>query len=576
MGIFGSNQDSSHENQAYADFMRAHNLTQNQINDLKNGIFEHIRSLHETFQNTQSQSAASNNTTASSLSTWAPEIAKIGLLGTLMTLVEKHTREAAASLVALNNHFNPAGSEQRGFTSNDKPAPKKEMEETNSLLKDLGLAIRESKPGQMVKGIWDELLSVIGLAALAVLVVPFIGPLVEWFDKNFGTNIKSKFDNLMEPFQGYVKTVKDTFNKITSWLEQLMTDPKEAFSQAVETIKNIGQYLWKKIEPGFNIVKNVMIGAYEYLKEKIKIYYDQFVNFLTGKPGASNVFDEAYEKIKGFWDSFMQSAEKFMTDMDLKSTFDQVKNYLSEFWEGVKVFGKELSPTLDETKGIFTALTKTIKDIWDSGIIQKKIEEMMNTLVDKVKGLATSLYETVVDSITNTIKKIFDTLVTRVMDEAILKMWGDPKLVPKALTPQMVLDAQKREREREAIEKEKADRQAREEQAKLKEAQEKKKQQEEREAKFQREHPELKNIMNGTASATAEIAKHTREAIQGVGKEITDKLEETAKKAGATVINAAGGSSGATPMVPIPTTKSDGVGSARDSYFSTRLIRPGL
>ena len=577
MALFSSNQDPSSENQAYADFLNAYNLTQDQIKDLKNGIFEHIRNLHQTFQSTQRQAATNNDSTSTSLATWAPEIAKIGLLGTLMTLIERHTRETASSLLALNNYLNPAGGEQKGFTSTDKVTPKEESSKTNELLKDLGIAIKESKAGQMVKGAWDELLTLIGLGALAVLVVPFIGPLVEWFDKNFGTNMKAKYDALMEPFQGYVKTVKDTFNKVTDWLELLITDPKEAFSQAVESIKNIGQYLWAKIKPGFNVVKNVMSGAYEYLKEKLTNYYDQFVEFLTGKPGASNVFDEAYDRIKGFWDSFMQSAEKFMTDMDMKGTFDLVKKYLEDFWTGVKVFGNELTPTLDETKNIFVSLKKTISDIWDSGIIQSKIEGVMDSLVDKVKEMALNLYQTVVDSVIGFVQKFFGDLITRLVDEAIIKLWGDPILVPKFATPQRVLDAQKRAKEREDVEKAKEQERLAKEEAKKRLQMEKEKQRAEASAKFEKEHPELTKMMKEKSDEVNGLMKHTSDSFREMTEKIVGKLEETKTTSAApTVINNGGGGAKSSGMSPIPTSKTNGVDMSRSFYINNKPVMLGF
>lgn len=574
MALFGNDQDENHNNQMYADFMNSHNLTQEQLKDLKNGIFEHIKSLHETFQNVQKQSANKDSSATESLTSWAPEIAKIGLLGTLMTLIERHTRETAASLLALNNHLNPAGSEQKSFTSTDKPASKEETSKTNELLKDLGIAIKESKAGQMAKGAWDELLTLIGLGALAVLVVPFIGPLLEWFDKNVGTNLKAKYDAIMEPFQGYVKTVKDTFNKVTDWLELLITDPKEAFSQAVETIKNIGQYLWAKIKPGFNVVKNVMSGAYEYLKEKLTNYYDQFVNFLTGKPGASNVFDEAYNQIKQFWGSFMQSAEKFMTDMDMKGTFDLVKKYLGDFWEGVKSFGLDLSPTLDETKNIFVTLKKTISDIWDSGIIQSKIENMMDSLTSKIKDMALNLYDTVVNSVIGFVKKFFGELITNLIDDTIVKLW--PSLVPKFATPQRVLDAQKRVKEREDIEKTKEAARLAEEEAKKRAQLEKEKQRAEAKSKFEAEHPELTRMMKEKSDDVNNLAKRTSDSLKEMTEKIVGKLEETKTTTSSPAVINAGGGSKSSGMSPIPTSKSNGVDSSRNFYLNNKPVMLGF
>lgn len=537
MALFGNDQDENHNNQMYADFMGSQNLTQEQLKDLKNGIFEHIKSLHETFENVQKQSANKDSSTSASLTSWAPEIAKIGLLGTLMTLMEKHTRESAASLLALNNYFNPVGSEQKGFTSTDKTTNKEESSKTNELLRDLGIAIKESKPAQVAGGALDELMTLIGLGALAALVVPFIGPLVEWFDVNFGTNIKSKFDNLMEPFQGYVQTVKDTFNKVTDWLEQLITDPKEAFSQAVETIKNIGQYLWQKIKPGFVVVKNVMTGAYEYLKEKLTNYYDQFVNFLAGKPGTSNVFDEAIEQIKGLWES------------------------------GKSVI-QDLSPVLTEVKNIFTSVKKTISDIWDSGIIQSKIEGVMNSLTEKVK----STISNVLDSTSNFLAKFFSDLIDRVLDPIIIKYAGS---VPVLRNSDFVKEAKQRTNLREKEAKEKEASRLAEEEAKKRSQLEKEKQRAEAKAKFENEHPELTRMIKEKSESVNELAKHTSESIKEMTEKIVGKLDETKTTVTPPVINAGGGSR-SSDMSPIPTSKSNGLDSSRSYYINGKPMMMGF
>ena len=540
MALFDTTEEV---NQHYIDFMNSQKVSIEELKAIKMSLFELTKGIHTT------------------------------LLGA--------TKENTSTLKSLYDHLNPPGAEARSYGSLKAGGDREGDNETLKFLKDFMSKIPlPGEGGGNVKTLLDEIGSLIVTGLLALVALPFMGPIIKWFDDNFGTNIKASFDKIIRPFEGYITRAHEAVVTLTTWLHKtidwfklLMNDPKEALLQAWEGLKNLGHTIHEKLKPFIKAGEEVFNSIYTYLKDQLKIYFDQFLDFLGGATKTNNVFENAYNKISSYFNSFISSIKKWSDNNGFHDVFQTMKGYFTTVLKTGESFMEELKPLYAGSKNIFATTMHLLGTIWDSGVIQQKITNIVGDVTDAVKKKADKLWDSLSTILENLLQNIGDRILLSIAGNGKKKNEkGDewnwfPDVDPTEWIPG-VKEARERMKEKEnkeLLEQKKTinDKKLRDETydnsvQNLKN-------------KLGIESPNFKKVMDGLSEGAASTEKSLRAQADYISGAISDALKEYQEADKQPIIiqppakNSSPGS-----MTPIPTMQSNEVGRIRGQFYSTR------
>lgn len=393
MALFGNteNNNSDQTNPHYIEFINSQRASQEELRELKRSIFEFTRSLHDLTLNT--------------------------------------SRENSTAFRNLAEQLNPPGRDARTFSSTT--LREREAETNTDLLDTLKNYIKESNAAKTGKGLLDEIGTLVVTGLLALVALPFIGPIIKWFDENFGTDLKSKFDKITAPFSQYVDGVWNVIDTLKGWALNaidwfglLLSDPKEAINEAWLGLKNLGNRIYEFLKPAMIIGEDVFRETYDYLKEHLTIYFNEFLAFIRGTAGADNVFQNTYDRIKTYFDSFTESIENWSNNNGLGDMFQTMKLYFNQMYESARGLVTELFPLYEGSSNFFKTTIDLLKNVLDSGVIQQKIDNIILDITESIKAKATSMWDAVMDAMSGVITDLKNKLLINVFGDAKEKKQG--------------------------------------------------------------------------------------------------------------------------------------------------------
>jgi hypothetical protein len=554
MALFSSreNESSALENQHYIDFLNSQKLSLEELREVKKSLYEFNKNLQSIFLNA--------------------------------------TKENTDAFKALSNQLNPPGSEQRSYDSTTRTSDYSKLNDTLGSIKEFLSKLSlpsgpNGEPGGNVKSLVDEVKSIFLTGLLALVALPFMGPVVDWFDKNFGTNIRKTYDSLMQKLEWITNPILNAKNKLVEWIDTTI--------------------LW------FKTFINDPQQVFNDFKKQISNYFDQFLAFLGGGTDTNNVFQRIWTKISYYFDSFMSSMKQFIKDHEkaFNKIYENVKSHLINFFISQMGVSKETEAQLrlifGDTKGIFESIMKLLKDVYDSGIIQAKFALVIEEMTQNIKKKTNELLDTILKSVTGFIVDIKDKLLLSMFEpEKVSKKGTDVKGTDGAeywlqteerkyglMARQLGVPA--------AFERAEAKRLA--EQVKQIEDQQKLKSKvdiyNEKVEGFNKTHPEITETWNKLLDKTKKIKEEIKtQSAESLKESATQKIEEAkmfAEEVGnavatvlapyleqiktPTIISAGGSkSSSSETMTPLPGVSPNATGTFRNSYYEGIRQRLGL
>jgi hypothetical protein len=538
MSLFGNSADARDDlaqlNQNYLNFMETASISKEEIRELKQGIFDYTKTLHNDFLNMAKQMASGGPSQAQTIVSDTSKSLDQKAVD-LLFLIEKNTKDMVTSLF-LNN---TTGSEQKTF-SKDK---NKEISESSTsvidAIKSLGkditnLADRPIKMAQDYGGsILGELLTVLAAGGLAAALAPLLaGPFVKWFDENFGTSLKKRFDDAVAPFMD-LKAKVSMFGK---WLTMAATSPIQMFEEVVGGFKLLGKGLVGSIEligkslgASFSFIRSSLANLHQLprmigvgLRRSFRLFVSGFGD--TAKAVGSGVKTFAGGLFKGILGNALkklpvigalisaaQGAVKLMNG-DTTGGLLNLASGLAGFIPGIGMFASLyldiLETKLDEEAG---------GDPNKKGnLLGKVFSDLNNTILDYIMSFFNGM-----------VKKVKSWLgFGKVEEEKIIpRLEPKPQIQPVSnLTPQV--KSVTLERDPMVLDK------------------------------YIQHETQNQRVFNQTTQKTAEV-------VSGGMKEMSSSINGLV---GNTTNIISSGSGKATTMSMIPTQRPDGVRTARDDY----------
>lgn len=432
MALFGNNQESSiSENQHYIDFLNSQKLSINELKETKLAIFELVKKIDASLIST------SQNT----------------------TIFEK-----------LKDYLAPAGRENSyerlrqatygGGNDSDVLKSLKDFFSNNAYTKTF------EQQSFTAKGLWEELKTIGITALLTTLALPFIGPVLKWFDEVFGTELKQKFDAITRPFSGYISTVQGWMTKTMNYFENFTENVTKDWHNLMNWLnaqfnKYFDQFLsfiggsakadnvFKKVSDSISRYFNLFIGnvgefvtnhkdSFSKLYENVLVQFHVFTASLEEFMIKHKLtFNDIYNNAVVHFHKFMASVEQWADNNGFHDTYQALKNYFNSVYDTAKQFADALKPLWDSNKDVFSNIISLLKQLWDSGIIQAKIHIIMDDVSKKIATEAENLWKLITDKIgkmvsdlSNQLKNFINEKVQNVLmsyvgeDTFMNNMWG--------------------------------------------------------------------------------------------------------------------------------------------------------
>jgi hypothetical protein len=252
MGLFENKEDHVSLSDEYVQFLKSFSVSKEEINELKKGIYDYTRSMHEDFVSVTKQLTSKEPTESQRIRADSDKSSDQKMID-LMFLVEKNTKDMVNGLFLLNHNLGIVGGEQKGFSDHPDERKKNRYYEPDIVESLKAAAYNMSRIAarpvqstiQNTGSILGELMGLLSLGSLAAVLGPlFVGPFLKWFDENFGTNLKQTLDKVMAPFKGLESTVEH----IGKWAFLMITHPMEAIKTLMEAVTALGKVMWGAVE----------------------------------------------------------------------------------------------------------------------------------------------------------------------------------------------------------------------------------------------------------------------------------------------------------------------------------------